>query len=123
MATYPDYAAATPSCSVTYAIASSWTGGYTANVTLANTGTDPFGGWTVTFTYPGDEQVTNLWDAYYTQTGETVAAHDPFDTDVTVDPGDSVSYGMQGTYTSSDAVPTSFTLTADNGQTVTCTNG
>jgi endoglucanase len=123
MATYPDYAAQTPSCEATYTINSSWTGGYTATVTLTNTGTDPFGGWTVTFTYPGDEQVTNLWDAYYTQSGETVAAHDPFDTGVTVDPGDSVSYGMQGTYTNSDAVPTSFTLTADNGQTVTCTTG
>jgi endoglucanase len=123
MATYPDYAAQTPSCEATYAINSSWTGGYTATVTLTNTGADPFGGWTVTFTYPGDEQVTNLWDAFYTQSGETVAAHDPFDTSVTVDPGDSVSYGMQGTYTNSDAVPTSFTLTANNGQTVTCTTG
>jgi hypothetical protein len=34
-----------------------------------------------------------------------------------------VSYGMQGTYTNSDAVPTSFTLTANNGQTVTCATG
>lgn len=123
MATYPDYAAQTPSCSATYAIQSSWTGGFTATVTLANTGTIPFGGWTVTFTYPGDEQVTNLWDAFYSQSGETVSAHDPFDTNATVDPGGSVSYGMQGTYTSSDAVPTSFSLTADNGQTVTCVTG
>jgi endoglucanase len=123
MATYPDYAAQTPSCSATYAIQSSWQGGFTATVTLTNTGTGPFGGWTVTFTYPGDERVTNLWDAFYTQSGETVAAHDPFDTGATVAAGASVSYGMQGTYTNSDAVPTSFTLTADNGQTVTCTTG
>jgi endoglucanase len=123
LATYPDYAAQTPSCSATYAIQSSWTGGFTATVTLTNTGTVPFGGWTVTFTYPGDEQVTNLWDAYYTQSGETVAAHDPFDTGQTVDPGGSYSYGMQGTYTTSDAVPTSFTVTANNGQTTACATG
>jgi len=123
MATYPDYAAQTPSCEATYAIQSSWTGGFTATVTLSNTGTSPFGGWTVTFTYPGDEQVTNLWDAFYSQSGETVAAHDPFDTGATVPAGSSVSYGMQGIYTKSDAVPTSFTLTANNGQTVTCTTG
>jgi endoglucanase len=123
LATYPDYAAQLPSCSVTYAIQSSWTGGFTATVTLTNTGTAAFGGWTVTFTYPGDEQITNLWDAYYTQSGETVAAHDPFDTAQTVDPRGSVSYGMQGTYTSSDAVPTSFTVTANNGQTTACATG
>lgn len=115
--------AATPSCTVKYAIASSWTGGFTANVTVANTGTSPFGGWTVTWTYPGDEKITNLWSALYTQTGETIAAHDPFDTNQTIAAGSSASFGMQGTYNTSNAVPTSFTLTADNGQTVTCVTG
>jgi MFS family permease len=61
------------------------------------------------------------WDAYYTQTGESVSAHDPFDTNETITAGGSASFGMQGTYTASDAVPTSFTMTSDNGQTVTCT--
>jgi len=121
LATNP--AAGIPSCKVTYAIASSWTGGFTANVTLANTGTEPLGGWTVSWTYPGDETITNLWSAFFTQTGEAVAAHDPFDTNATVAPGSSASFGMQGTFSSSDAVPTSFTMTADNGQTVTCTTG
>ncbi len=116
-------AAATPGCKVTYTIASSWTGGFTANVTLANTGTTPFGGWTVTWTYPGDQKITNLWSAFYTQSGETVSAHDPFDTNATVAAGGSASFGMQGTYSASNASPTSFTLTADNGQTVTCTAG
>ena len=121
LATNP--AAGTPSCKVTYVIASAWTGGFTANVTLANTGTTPFGGWTVTWTFPGDQKITNLWSAFYTQTGETIAAHDPFDTNATIPAGSSASFGMQGTFTASDAVPTSFTLTADNGQTVTCAKG
>ncbi len=121
LATNP--AAGTPACKVTYTIASSWTGGFTANVTLANTGTEPFGGWTVTWTYPGDQTITNLWSAFYTQTGETIAAHDPFDTNATVAAGSSASFGMQGTFSASDASPASFTLTADNGQTVTCTVG
>ncbi|MBV9448132.1 MAG: glycoside hydrolase family 6 protein [Streptosporangiaceae bacterium] len=121
LATNP--AAGTPGCKVTYTIASSWTGGFTANVTLANTGTEPFGGWTVTWTYPGDQTVTNLWSAFYTQTGETIAAHDPFDTNATVAAGSSASFGMQGTFSASDASPASFTLTADNGQTVICTAG
>jgi endoglucanase len=115
--------AATPSCRVTYAIGSSWTGGFTANVTVANTGTSPLGGWTVAWTYPGDQKITNLWSALFTQTGEAVAAHDPFDTNQTIAAGTSASFGMQGTWNTSDAVPTSFTLTADNGQTVTCATG
>jgi len=116
-------AGGTPSCKVTYAIASAWTGGFTANVTVANTGTRSFGGWTVNWTFPGDQKITNLWSAFYTQTGETVAAHDPFDTNATIPAGTSASFGMQGTWGSSNAVPTSFTMTANNGQTVTCTTG
>jgi endoglucanase len=116
-------AGGTPSCKVTYAIASSWTGGFTSNVTVANTGTQPFGGWTVTWTFPGDQKITNLWSAFYTQNGETVAAHDPFDTNATIAAGSSASFGMQGIWTNSDASPTSFTMTANNGQTVSCTTG
>jgi hypothetical protein len=44
-------------------------------------------------------------------------------TNATVPAGATASFGMQGTFTASDAVPTSFTLTADNGQTVTCAAG
>jgi endoglucanase len=116
-------AGGTPKCKVTYTVQSSWTGGLTATVTLANTGTGPFGGWTVTWTFPGDQKITNLWSAFYTQTGETVAAHDPFDTNATVGPGGSASYGMQGTWATSNVSPTSFTLTANNGTTVACATG
>ncbi len=121
LATNP--AAGTPSCRVTYAIQSSWTGGFTANVTLANTGSSAFGGWTVTWTYPGDQKITNLWNGYYTQTGETVAAHDYFGTNQTIAPGSSATVGMQGTYSASNAAPTSFTMTANNGTSTTCTTG
>lgn len=121
LATNP--AGGTPSCKVTYAVQSSWTGGFTSTVTLTNTGTTPFGGWTVTWTFPGDQTVTNLWSAFSTQTGETVAAHDPFDTNATVAPGASASFGMQGTWAASNASPTSFTMTANNGTTVTCATG
>jgi len=121
LATNP--AAGTPSCTITYAIASSWTGGFTANVTVANTGTRPFGGWTVDWTYPGDEQITNLWSGQVAQSGETVAVHDEPDSNATVAAGSSTSFGMQGTYTNSDAIPTSFTMTANNGQSATCAVG
>jgi endoglucanase len=121
LATNP--AAGTPSCRVTYALQSSWTGGFTATVTLANTGATAFGGWTVSWTYPGDQKITNLWSAFYTQSGEAVSAHDPFDTNATIAAGASASFGMQGTYSASDAAPTSFTMTADNGAATTCATG
>jgi endoglucanase len=119
-----DPAAGTPSCEITYSVESSWTGGFTANVTVTNTGTGPFGGWTVNWTFPGDQTITNLWDGYYAQSGESVSAHDYFGTNQTIAAGSSTTFGFQGTWNASDAVPTSFTMTADNGGTsVPCTVG
>ncbi|HEV2345292.1 MAG TPA: glycoside hydrolase family 6 protein [Actinocrinis sp.] len=110
-----------PSCKITYTVQSSWTGGLTVNVTVANTGTAPLGGWTVNWTFPGDEKITNLWEGYYSQTGETVAAHDYFGTNQTIAAGSTASFGFQGTWSASNASPTSFTMIANNGGTaVTC---
>jgi endoglucanase len=116
--------AGTPSCKVTYTVQSAWTGGLTVNVTVANTGTSAFGGWTVNWTFPGDEVITNLWEGYVSQTGESVSAHDYFGTNQTIAAGSSASFGFQGTWSASDASPTSFTLVADNGGTaVACAVG
>ena len=116
--------AGAPSCEVTYAVQSAWTGGLTANVTVTNTGTTALGGWTVNWTFPGDEVITNLWEGYYTQSGESVSAHDYFGTNQTIAAGASASFGFQGTWTASDASPTSFTMIANNGgSTVNCTVG
>jgi O-glycosyl hydrolase len=101
-------------CSVTYQTTSQWTGGFTANVTVNNTGTTPISGWTAGFTFPGDQKVTNAWNATVSQSGEAVTATNA-SYNGTIAAGSSTSFGFQGTWTSSDAPPTSFTI---NG--VTC---
>ncbi len=95
-------------CKVTYA-PNSWGGGFTANVTVANTGTTAWSGWTVAWTWPGDQKVTNAWNAQVTQSGTKVTA-----TNVSyngaVPAGGSTSFGFQGTWSSSNASPTAFTV-------------
>src|SRR5207237_924960 len=59
-------------CHVTYARTSEWAGGFVANVTINNTGTTTINGWTVTFTFPGDQKATNAWNATVTQNGASV---------------------------------------------------
>jgi acetylxylan esterase len=97
------------SCHVSYAKASEWAGGFVANVTINDTGTAPVNGWTLTFTFPGDQKVTSAWSATVTQSGAGVTATNA-SYDGAVSPGGSVSFGIQGTWTSSDAAPTGFTL-------------
>jgi endoglucanase len=106
--------AASLGCSVTYATQSQWSGGFVANLVVDDTGAAAIDGWTLTFTFPGDQKITNAWNATVTQTGQTVTAiAESYNADIT--PGTSTSLGFQGTWTTNDTTPTTFTI---NG--VTC---
>jgi acetylxylan esterase len=94
-------------CHVTYAKASEWAGGFVANVTLADTGTAAINGWTLTFTFPGDQKITSAWGGTVSQSGENVTETNA-SYDGAISPGGSVSFGFQGTWTTSDAAPSSF---------------
>jgi endoglucanase len=104
-------------CKVTYARASEWGGGFTANVTVANTGTTAINGWTLTFSFPGDQHVTSSWNTRLTQSGAAVTARDA-GYNAAVPAAGSVAFGFQGTWSASDASPTAFAL---NG--TPCTTG
>jgi endoglucanase len=97
------------SCSVAYSLTNSWSGGFQAQVTLTNKGTSGINGWTVAWTFPGDQKISQMWSATFTQTGEAVSAvNQTYDASVAA--GASVSFGFTGTFTSSDANPTAFTV-------------
>ena len=96
-------------CQVAYAKTSEWPGGFTANVTISNTGTTAINGWTLKFSFPGDQKVTNAWNATVTQSGTAVTATNA-GYNGTIAPGGNSSFGFQGTFTSNDSSPTAFTV-------------
>jgi O-glycosyl hydrolase len=96
-------------CHVTYATQSQWAGGFVAQVTIANTGTSAISNWTLAFTFPGDQKITNAWNGTASQTGENVTITNA-GYNATIAAGSSTSLGFQGTWTSSDAAPTSFSV-------------
>ncbi len=112
----PSPTGGTGTCRVRYT-KSEWQGGLVADVTISNTGSSAVNGWRLGFTFPGDTRVTNAWNATATQTGGTVTATN-MSYNATIPAGGSQSFGFQGTWTSNDANPTSFTL---NG--ATCVSG
>jgi acetylxylan esterase len=95
-------------CRVSYT-PDNWAGGFTANITITNTATAPINGWTLKFTFPGDEKITNAWNGSASQNGENVSITN-VSYNATIAPGGSASLGFQGTWTTSDAAPASFTL-------------
>ncbi len=103
-------------CRVSYT-KSEWPGGFTANLSLTNTGTSTINGWTLAFAFPGDQHITNAWSATVNHSGNSVSASN-VSYNGTLAPGANTSFGFQGTWNSNDSNPTAFKL---NG--TTCSNG
>ncbi|MEN3612487.1 PHB depolymerase family esterase [Plantactinospora sp. ZYX-F-223] len=95
-------------CRVGYT-ANSWTGGFTASVTVANTSTTAVNGWTVQWNWPGNQQVTNAWNATVSQSGAQVTARN-VSYNAAIGVGVSVTFGVQGTYSGANQAPTQFTV-------------
>ena len=95
-------------CQVSY-VKNEWSGGFTANVTVTNTGTATINGWSVAWTFPGDQKVTNGWNATLTQSGSAVTATN-MSYNATITPGSNAQFGFQGTWTANDTSPATFTL-------------
>jgi O-glycosyl hydrolase len=97
------------SCTVSYTTQSQWTGGFVAQVTITDSGTSAINGWTLAFTFPGDQKITDAWNGAATQSGENVSiANESYN--ATIAAGGNTSLGFQGTWTNSDATPTAFTV-------------
>ncbi|MER7637840.1 cellulase family glycosylhydrolase [Streptomyces sp. NPDC126522] len=85
----------TAACAATYTTSSDWGTGFNASVTVTNTGASALKSWQVKWTWPGSQQITNMWNATYTQTGASVTAVNA-DHNGAVGVGSSASFGFGG---------------------------
>ncbi|KAA9378386.1 cellulose-binding protein [Microbispora cellulosiformans] len=97
----------TGTCQVSYQVASSWQGGFTANVTVKNTGTTTWPDWTVGWTMPAGVGLVSGWSATVTASGSRWTARAP-SWGQTLAPGASASFGFQASGSSSPGA-TAFT--------------
>lgn len=102
-------------CSVHYVVASQWVGGFTASVTITNTGSSTITSWSLRWTYANGQGITQIWNASETQSGSVFTAAN-LSFNGTIAPGGNVNFGFNGSWNGSNTNPTAFTL---NG--VSCT--
>jgi hypothetical protein len=100
--------AAAVQCSVDYRT-NDWGSGFTADLTITNRGSDPIDGWTLTYSYTGNQRLANGWNGSWSQSGQTITVRNA-SYNGTIAPGANVSTGAQFSYSGSNAAPTSFTL-------------
>ncbi len=103
------------SCKVTYTITNQWPGGFGVNLTITNTGTTAINGWSLKFSFPNGQTITQLWNGSYTQSGANVTITN-LSYNATIAPGATLNSppGFNGSWSGSNQAPTSFTL---NGST------
>lgn len=101
-------AAAAVQCSVDYKT-NDWGSGFTTELTLTNRSATALDGWTLTYDYSGNQQLTNGWNGTWTQSGKSVRVAAP-DWNRTVAAGAAVTAGAQFAYSGTNAAPTSFAV-------------
>jgi endoglucanase len=101
----------TASCKVSYVV-NQWSGGFTANITITNTSTVTISGWTLTFAFPGNQQITQGWNAVFAQQGSQVTASNA-SYNGSIAAGTSVNPGFNAAWSGSNPPPTSFSLNGE----------
>lgn len=104
----PTATAFTSSCQVTYTVSSQWGSGFNADVTIKNNGS-ALNSWTLTWAFPGNQQITNAWNTNATQSGKNVTAVNmPYNGNIPT--GGTASFGFGASYSGTNSVPSSFAL-------------
>jgi len=95
-------------CRITYRT-NDWQGGFTGSVTIANTGTAAISSWSLVWTFPSGQTVSQGWNGTYSQSGTTVTVRN-VSYNGSIAPGQSTQTGFNGTWTGSNPAPSAFTL-------------
>ncbi|MFD5466345.1 cellulose binding domain-containing protein [Kitasatospora sp. NPDC127059] len=84
-----------------------WQGVMVGSVTVVNNGLGQVNGWSLGFDFPGDNSITNTWNASVSQSGRSVSAGN-VSYNASVPQGGSVQWGFKANWSSSDADPSAF---------------
>jgi hypothetical protein len=96
-----------------------WGSGATVSVKLTNNGSSPINGWTLAWTFSGNQKITNIWNESYTQNGASVTATNATYNSTIPANGGTVSFGFNISYSGTNSIPTSFTLNGNSPATPT----
>jgi hypothetical protein len=106
------------SCAVTYTVANQWSGGFQGSVRVTNRSATAVTGWTLRWSFPNGQVVSQLWNGTVTQSGAAVTVTNAGWNGTLAANGGSAEVGFQASWTGTNSRPSTFTL---NG--VTCAAG
>jgi lysophospholipase L1-like esterase len=96
-----------------------WGSGATVSVEITNNGSSAINGWALGWTFSGNQKITNMWNAGFTQNGASVtAANQSYNSTIPAN-GGKVSFGFNLSYSGSNPIPDNFTLNGSPSSTLT----
>ena len=100
--------AAAIACHVTYTVTTQWNTGFGTAISIKNTGSTPIDPWTLTWTWPGNQAITQSWNANYTENGPN-ATLTSMSYNHKINPNATVSgIGFNASYSGSNPAPAAF---------------
>ncbi|MGV9842569.1 cellulase family glycosylhydrolase [Streptomyces fungicidicus] len=99
----------TGACAIAYRVTNEWPGGFQGEVTVRNTGGSAVNGWTLAWSFPADQRITNMWGGTPAQSGSEVSvASAPYTASIPA--SGSVVVGFTASRTGTNPSPTAFAL-------------
>jgi len=92
-------------CAAAYSVTNQWGTGFTANVTVTNNGTTATTGWKVSWTWGGNQQISNVWNGVLSGTGPSVSVFNAT-YNGSIAPGGNTSFGFQAGFSGTNTNPT-----------------
>jgi cellulose 1,4-beta-cellobiosidase len=97
-------------CHIGYTITNQWTPGFQVSLSIDNTSTTAINGWTLGWTFPNGQTVTQLWNGAETQSGAAVTVKS-LNYNASIAAGGSYKdAGFTGTWSGTNGIPSAFTL-------------
>ena len=97
-------------CRVIYVVNSDWGTGFTTNIAITNTGTQPIKGWTLAWTFSGNQTIIQAWNANSMQQGQNVTLSSSRWNN-TIPPGRTTSgIGFYASYSGVNSPPSSLSI-------------
>ena len=98
------------SCHVTYDIVNQWNTGFQAAITITNTGTVAWTQWTLQWTFPGNQQITGLWNGSYSPSNSGVTVNSLSYNGTIPGSGSYNGVGFIASFSGTNAPPRSFSV-------------
>jgi len=97
-----------------YGVQNDWSSGASVSVAITNNGSTNINGWTLSWVFPNNQKITNMWDATYVQNGNNVTVTNQSYNEIIPANKGKVNFGFNISYSGTNTNPIEMTL---NGNT------